>query len=326
MDETIAAVFSSLGRHQKVGFWLLLCCVLYFSFPSSSSFSVNRNFRRKYPVTTNARPRFNEGICRTTFPRAADQCVKEDISPKRIDTSLSSVSPTTTHIVFPGGGVFFYHQAGMVNFLRERYDLSACTFAGASAGALTATLAAADVDFYEATDLAMKMAADAGVWDRSGGLQGIWGPIIEAWLDALLPASIDTVQDRITLLVTPLPFFGKSKISRFENRQDLIQCNLASVHLPWFLDGKLTNNFRGRPHIDGSFLAKEDDYSRELEFRPVDTIILDWTKDPEMSSKGGLGIVETLSVEGIYGLLEQGKRYAEVLEEQGVFDNLIKLE
>lgn len=134
--------------------------------------------------------------------------------------------------MFPGGGIFFYYQAGLVSYLREvGYDLSNCTFAGASAGALTATLTAAEVDFYEATDLALDMAAKAGVWDRSGGLQGIWGPMIEDWLEALLPQSIDFVQGRVTLLVTPVPSFGKTKVSMFHNRSDLIQCNMASVHL-----------------------------------------------------------------------------------------------
>ena len=152
-------------------------------------------------------------------------------------TSSSSLSTTTnTNIVFPGGGIFFYHQAGVVNFLREEgYDLSICTFSGASAGALTATLTATNVDFYVATDLALKMAEEAGVWDRSNGLQGIWGPLIENWLDELLPSScIESVQDRVTLLVTPVPSFGKSKISNFEDRNDLIKCNMASVHLVSF--------------------------------------------------------------------------------------------
>jgi predicted acylesterase/phospholipase RssA len=164
-----------------------------------------------------------------------------DNNPTNIDTartSSSSLSTTTnTNIVFPGGGIFFYHQAGVVNFLREEgYDLSTCTFSGASAGALTATLTATNVDFYVATDLALKMAEEAGVWDRSNGLQGIWGPLIENWLDELLPSScIESVQDRITLLVTPVPSFGKSKISNFEDRNDLIKCNMASVHLVSFL-------------------------------------------------------------------------------------------
>jgi len=90
-------------------------------------------------------------------------------------------------LIFPGGGIFFYWQAGVVTYLRDHgYDLSAVTSTGASAGALTATLAATDVDYYKATDLALDMVKQAGVWDRTGGLQGIWGPMIYDWLDELL--------------------------------------------------------------------------------------------------------------------------------------------
>lgn len=112
-----------------------------------------------------------------------------------------SVASHDFHLAFPGGGIMFYWQAGVITYLREnQYDLNSCSFSGASAGALTATLASAEVNFYEATDLALQLASDAGVWDRPGGLQGIWGPIIFEWLEALLPDTIDCVQGRLSLL------------------------------------------------------------------------------------------------------------------------------
>ena len=56
-------------------------------------------------------------------------------------------------LVFSGGGLFFYWQAGVVTFLRENgYDLSNVDLAGASAGALTATLTATNVDFCGSQD------------------------------------------------------------------------------------------------------------------------------------------------------------------------------
>jgi hypothetical protein len=120
----------------------------------------------------------------------------------------------------------------VVCYLREQgYDLSKCSFSGASAGALTATLACAEVDFYDATNLALKMAKSAGVWDRTFGLQGVWGPLIEEWLYTLLPESTQCVEGRLMLLVTPVPSLGKKKVSTFEDKIDLIRCNMASVHL-----------------------------------------------------------------------------------------------
>ena len=91
---------------------------------------------------------------------------------------------------------------------------------------------------------------------------------------------------------------------------------------PWFLDGKLTTSFRGEPHIDGSFLSKANDYLPPQREKKI--IFLDWQKDPEMQSKGGLDIVEALSPEGIWGLLERGKAYAEIMEAKGTLEALEK--
>ena len=146
--------------------------------------------------------------------------------------SPSNLSNDAPLIIFPGGGVFFYWQAGVVSYLKQNgYDLSECRFAGASAGALTATLVSADADFYTATDLALEMSAKAGVWDR-GSLQGIWGSIIEDWLRKLLAdTSLSSVNGRLSLLVTPIPSFGKTRVSHFHDVEDLVACNMASVHL-----------------------------------------------------------------------------------------------
>jgi hypothetical protein len=138
------------------------------------------------------------------------------------------------HLIFPGGGLFFYWQAGVVTYLREQgYDLSNVTASGASAGALTATLMATNVDFYQATELALQLADRSGVWERTAGLQGIWGHLIYEWLHELLPENaVELVGDhKLSLLVTTIPSFGKTRVSTFQSKRDLIECNLASVHL-----------------------------------------------------------------------------------------------
>lgn len=114
----------------------------------------------------------------------------------------------TTHLVFPGGGIFFYWQAGAITYLREQnYNLDTTEdnenqkllFTGASAGALCATLTCTNVDFIAATTLALDKSEEAGIWDRPLGLYGIWGDIIEEWLYELLPDdSIDLVNDRVS--------------------------------------------------------------------------------------------------------------------------------
>ena len=113
------------------------------------------------------------------------------------------------HLIFPGGGIFFYWQAGAVTFLRENgYDLQSTIMTGASAGALTATLTATGVDFYRAMEMALDLAAGGGVWDRSAGLQGVWGEMIYQWLHDLVPESAVeelNASQKLSLLVTKVP-------------------------------------------------------------------------------------------------------------------------
>eukprot|EP00527_Entomoneis_sp_CCMP2396_P001102 CAMPEP_0198148946 /NCGR_PEP_ID=MMETSP1443-20131203/44325_1 /TAXON_ID=186043 /ORGANISM="Entomoneis sp., Strain CCMP2396" /LENGTH=210 /DNA_ID=CAMNT_0043813823 /DNA_START=229 /DNA_END=861 /DNA_ORIENTATION=+ len=188
--------------------------------------------------------------------------------------------------------------------------------AGGSAGALTATLTATDVDFYKATQLALDICDDLGIWERSEGLQGVWGQTIVDWLEELLPedAAAKVQKHELTLLVTKIPSFQKERITDFLDRKDLIHCNRASVHIPWFLDGKLTNEFRGRRYIDGSFWVDPDLF---LPNRPdPPTIVLDHTLDPVLKDKTLFDAVALVEPKGIWGLLEQGKAYARNMDEE----------
>ena len=253
-------------------------------------------------------------------------------SPHGFQFTVSSVSShpyndfedgAPVHLAYQGGGIFFYWQAGVITYMREQgYDLSKTSATGASAGALAATLTACDVDFYKATDLALEMAKEAGVWDRSGGLQGVWGPIIRDWLDTLLPddAVAKMKEHDASLLVTPFPRLGKELISSFTDREDLIDCNMASVHLPLFLDGQFTTKFRTQQCIDGSFLSKSDDY------KPLDktrnTLFLSHALDEKYNTKSVFEFVGALRPDGIYEMLEDGKKYGKIIEERGAFSGI----
>ena len=229
-----------------------------------------------------------------------------------------------TQIIFPGGGIFFYWQAGAISYLREQnYPIHDrhVHFTGASAGALCATLTAADVDFETATSHALKLSRDAGIWDRKLGLYGIWGGIVDEWLDELLPEDdeivLDAVNDKVSLLVTEVPSFKKKKLSQFYSKRDLIDANLASVHIPLFMDKNWTAEFRRAPHIDGSFLAELSDYHVG-----ENSVILDWQSDPLLRDRSLGDSVTALSEEGIWDLLERGRKYAVKMEDDGLFDVL----
>ena len=57
----------------------------------------------------------------------------------------TSERPVRPRIVFPGGGIFFWWQAGAVKALQEMYKLEHYDFAGASAGSLSAVFCACQV-------------------------------------------------------------------------------------------------------------------------------------------------------------------------------------
>jgi hypothetical protein len=174
---------------------------------------------------------------------------------KHNDDVLSSYSSSSkpqgrARVAFPGGGLFFYWQAGVIvsfnnyyisspehpsfscNYSRtkltnvvffnthyththilqaylqeEGYNLSShnTLVSGASAGALSATLAKTGVNPYDATTLALSMSEDAGIWDRPSGLQGVWGNIIRDWLERLLPADAEErAEDGVRSIALPV--------------------------------------------------------------------------------------------------------------------------
>lgn len=161
-------------------------------------------------------------------------------------------------LVFPGGGIFFWFQAGAVNALARRLDLSKVPSAGASAGALAATLAACECDMDHALQRALQLSDNVGVFERGPwGLFGIWGPIIHTWLDELLPSdAADRCSGRVCIHVNEarLQPFGLTclAVSEFGDKEDLIGANMASVHVPLFLNGELTTPFRGSGCVDGT--------------------------------------------------------------------------
>jgi len=142
-----------------------------------------------------------------------------------------------------------------------------------------------------------------------------------------------TADEQLSLLITQIPTFKKNKISTFETKSDLIRCNMASVHIPLFLDSKLTTNFRGKPHIDGSFMAQPTDYHQLFipsSCSSVDAqinkniIFLDWKKDPILSDRNLADAVAVISKQGIWDLLDRGRSYASSMEKRGDFDLLLR--
>lgn len=101
-------------------------------------------------------------------------------------------------------------HAGAMKYLAERYDLTKIPMVGASGGAIAATLAACGVDADRIMQHAYDLSIQHNIWERPLGLLGVWGSLVEQWLDDLLPEDAhERCRGRITIIITKLPDMGQ---------------------------------------------------------------------------------------------------------------------
>jgi hypothetical protein len=73
--------------------------------------------------------------------------------------------------------------------------------------------------------------------------------------------------------------------------------------------------------MDGSFLSKPLDYHASNDSDKI--INLNWKEDPTLSDRTLSDAVSVISKEGIWDLVERGRKHAIVMEKRGDFDCLI---
>ena len=165
-----------------------------------------------------------------------------------------------TTIVCPGGGVFFWWQIAAVKRLLELYELpESVPLAGASAGALAVVFGQCGVDPAAAHAVAFGLADEAGVFRNPLGLLFQWGGLVHRWLDVLLPADAAArCNGRCRVAVTRVALCGRplrgDAITRFETRASLVAALMASTHIPFFMDGRMTSR-HVRHAADGGIRA-----------------------------------------------------------------------
>lgn len=159
---------------------------------------------------------------------------------------------------------------------------------------------------------------------------GVWGGLIQRWLHELLPADAATIcSGRVGLFVLAIwpPLPHHLMVSEFQSKDDLVEAAMASVHIPYFLDGRMTcvyarvhadfttltqaavhapahrRRFRSKRCIDGSVAARRDlvDTRRK---QPVPsappTLLLDHNADPQIANSRKFGdFVELATREGL---------------------------
>lgn len=245
-------------------------------------------------------------------------------SPQRL---CSQASPTVS---VGGGGVFFFWQMGaaraVVEALARRRGPHAM-WAGSSAGALVGALALCDVSPSRATHLAHALATRERLYERVGGLAGVWGTVVRAWLDALLP--VDAAQRcdaalsvHVTLWRGWLMPPTVHRVSRFKDREALIDALMASIHIPWFLDGRLWAPLGEKElAMDGSILRflpgrqilgiRDEDLDVTTEKGRLPDYFITHTED-DFYEKGGPGFTELIGVDVALAMVERGYEFTKV--------------
>ncbi|EIE27184.1 hypothetical protein COCSUDRAFT_45766 [Coccomyxa subellipsoidea C-169] len=207
---------------------------------------------------------------------------------------------------------------GAVKYLQQRFDIERWQMRGASAGALVATLAACNVNSEVAFESAHRLSVENKLFERPLGLAGVWGSIVRQWLEDILPANAaDKCRGRLKLVVTDIRGFQLAYIDDFATKDEVIDANLASAHIPFFLDGRPFASFRNKLYIDGSvtdFLYYDNS---ELLKCNGDAFILDYTQD-ELLSTTRLDFVKLRNPEEIKHLIDAGYAYAQRMDDTGV--------
>jgi hypothetical protein len=222
-----------------------------------------------------------------------------------------------------GGGRYFFWYLGVMKYLLEYFDLSKVTLIGASAGGLLAVLSACNVNLDRAVREAYRLSIENDVFTRPAGLAGIWGEIIRAWLDELLPENAQELcaDGRVKLVVTEALTLRLKYIDDFSDRDDLIAALRCTIHIPWFLDGAATRQYRGKRYIDGSLFDFILGTNSDLINCGGEATVIDYFFDDTLEFDR-LDFVRLSSYEDVKSLVRKGYAFAERNDAAGGFDKL----
>uniref|UniRef100_A0A7S1SRS5 Patatin n=1 Tax=Tetraselmis chuii TaxID=63592 RepID=A0A7S1SRS5_9CHLO len=218
---------------------------------------------------------------------------------------------------------------GVSKFLATRYDLSRVEMMGTSCGALCATLTACGVNPERTLRSAYDLSLEANLWDRPLGLAGIWGGLILRWLEELLPDNAgDMCRERVRIMITEVPNLRQTAVDDYLDKEDLIRVNMASVHVPIFLDWKLTAACRERQCVDGSIpdvvFRRSTSASIDDMFADERCIVIDHKMDEQLKLEQ-FGFLKLREYSEVQYMMELGYRFAERLQQNGTFDALPSL-
>lgn len=159
-----------------------------------------------------------------------------------------------TCYVFKGAGGYLAWYLGYAHFLQNHVDLSDAKFAGTSAGSIVASFLAAEVPMNEVWQKwfipTLRELPEHFQFPNSE-----FSAISRKHVCGLFtPEAFNRTKGRLHVALTDCQL-NRTSIGAFGSRDQLIDCVIASCHLPWLLDGTSTTEYGGGRYMDGSVYA-----------------------------------------------------------------------
>lgn len=182
------------------------------------------------------------------------------------------------HITFAASAGCFPYLLGIAAFLSRNFDLSDCTFSGASGGAWSALLLAAERDIGYSFELLCQKGAGAMTPSYFFGPYGQFDKSVRAIFEEVF-VSVDLrnlVRDKLSITLTrlawtPMPHFKNEVVSQFFSNDDVVDCLIASSAIPWLVNGRPFVRFRdwvcfdaAVTNVTGAMWALQSEKQEEL--------------------------------------------------------------
>jgi predicted acylesterase/phospholipase RssA len=216
-------------------------------------------------------------------------------------------------VCFHGGAKYFFWNIGVIQYLVEHEIFLPCQdlFVGMSAGALCAVLTICQIPSEKILSSVETICQKYNVFHRPWGLFGIWSSMIEEWLNDLLPEDAhERCNHKVHIILSCVSLSQpKYTVSSFENRDDLIQCLLATIHIPFFMDYFPVRSYRGHWCWDCAILSSNGDYEIFGKENEYSYHHLDYLQDKNLHSSY-LFALQTSPLQELENLKTCGYMYA----------------
>lgn len=153
--------------------------------------------------------------------------------------------------VFKGAGGYIAWYFGYAKYLQDNVDLSNVTFGGTSAGSIIATFLAANIPIKDAwNSWFMKLLGDLPPHFKFPNVEFV--PVAKKHVFQLLtPEKFEKINERVHISLTNVNL-QRVSVDEFESVEDIVNCVIASCHVPWVIDGNAIVKYKGSHYMDGS--------------------------------------------------------------------------